>query len=109
MAKAKKNNEFFDGIMSGASEILESLRGKKQLTARKLVLPKPPRAMKPKEIITLREKRLKVSQTVFASLLNVNPGTVRAWEQGVNQPNGATLRLLQITRKQPEILIQYLA
>jgi len=30
-------NEYFNGIMSGATEILESLRGKKQLMNRRLL------------------------------------------------------------------------
>ena len=81
----------------------------KPLSAKNLKMPKPPKAMTASDIIRLRRNKLKVSQTVFASLLNVNPGTVRSWEQGIKEPNGATLRLLHITRKQPEVLIQYLA
>ena len=79
------------------------------MTAKNLELPKPPKAMKATQIITLRKKKLRVSQAVFASLLNVTPGAVQAWEQGINEPCGATLRLLQIARKQPEILLEYLA
>jgi putative transcriptional regulator len=80
----------------------------KPLTAKNLELPKPPKTMTASEIITLRKKKLKVSQAVFASLLNISPGAVRSWEQSINEPCGATLRLLQIVRKKPEILLQYL-
>jgi len=80
----------------------------KPLSAKNLVMPKPPKGMTASEIIALRKKKLRVSQAVFASLLNVNPGTVQSWEQGIKETNGATLRLLQIIRKQPEILLQYL-
>ena len=108
MAKAKKKNEFFDGIMSGTTDIVQSLRGKKQLTIRKVSLPEAAKQMSPAEIVALRARKLKVSQAVFARLLNVSPQAVRNWEQGVNRPNGATLRLLQLTRSQPNILMRYL-
>ena len=39
-------------------------------------------------------KNLKVSQTVFAQLLNVSPSSIRQWEQGKRQPTGATRVLL---------------
>ena len=81
---------------------------KQTITAKNLKMPKPPKAMTADEIISLRKKKLKVSQAVFASLLNASPGAVKTWEQGIKIPNGATLRLLQIIRKQPEILLQYL-
>jgi putative transcriptional regulator len=78
------------------------------ITAKNLKMPKPPKTMTADEIISLRKNKLKVSQPVFASLLNASPAAVKTWEQGIKEPNGATLRLLQIIRKQPEILLQYL-
>jgi DNA-binding transcriptional regulator YiaG len=33
---------------------------------------------------------------VFAQVLNVNPETVKAWEQGKRQPDGAASRLLEL-------------
>ena len=49
----------------------------------------------PKEIQRLRG-RVRVSQGVFAALLNVNTSTVQKWEQGVVKPQNAALRLLSI-------------
>ena len=49
----------------------------------------------PRDIIKLREK-IKVSQGVFAALLNVNPSTVQKWEQGKVSPQKSALRLLSI-------------
>ena len=40
--------------------------------------------------------RVRVSQGVFAALLNVNPSTVQKWEQGKVRPKNAALRLLNI-------------
>ena len=49
--------------------------------------------------------RLKLSQPLFAQALNVSPETVRSWEQGKRHPDGAALRLLQLTEKRPALLL----
>lgn len=49
----------------------------------------------PKQIKQIRDK-VRVSQGVFAALLNVNPSTVQKWEQGKVKPQNAALRLLNI-------------
>ncbi|MEY3464496.1 MAG: hypothetical protein RL603_94 [Pseudomonadota bacterium] len=41
-------------------------------------------------------KRVKVSQTVFASLLNTSASTVRKWEIGAKLPSGPSLKLLDL-------------
>jgi putative transcriptional regulator len=48
-----------------------------------------------KEIKRLRIKE-KVSQSVFAKLLNISPETVKKWEQGERHPTGASLKLLNL-------------
>ncbi|MBU3670896.1 MAG: helix-turn-helix domain-containing protein [Sinobacteraceae bacterium] len=48
-----------------------------------------------KQIRALRE-RVKVSQTVFASLLNTSASTVRKWEIGEKRPSGPSLKLLNL-------------
>jgi putative transcriptional regulator len=55
----------------------------------------PVRDLAPHAIKVLRLKQ-KVSQSVFAKLLNTSVHTVRDWEQGKKQPHGATLKLLNI-------------
>lgn len=45
------------------------------------------------EQIRALRKRAKVSQTVFASLLNTSASTVRKWEIGEKQPSGPSLKL----------------
>jgi putative transcriptional regulator len=49
--------------------------------------------------------RLALSQPIFAAALNVSPETVRAWEQGKRHPDGAALRLLQLTEQRPSLLL----
>lgn len=49
---------------------------------------------------------LRLSQVVFAMALNVSPETVRAWEQGKREPDGAALRLLQIAEQHPEWIME---
>jgi putative transcriptional regulator len=53
------------------------------------------KSLSPKQIKQLRG-RVRVSQGVFAALLNVNPSTVQKWEQGKVKPQNAALRLLNI-------------
>jgi DNA-binding transcriptional regulator YiaG len=64
----------------------------------------PPKPMKKQEIIKLREQ-LKLSQPLFASLLNVSVKTVQAWEQGLRETSDAALKLLTIAKKHPEVLL----
>ncbi len=49
--------------------------------------------------------RMRLSQPLFAQALNVSPETVRAWEQGKRRPEGAALRLLQLTEQEPALLL----
>ena len=54
-----------------------------------------PKHYKARDIIQIR-KKLKVSQAVFAYLLNASESTIKKWETGVKEPGGANCRLLQI-------------
>ncbi|KAA0911281.1 DNA-binding transcriptional regulator [Pusillimonas sp. ANT_WB101] len=47
------------------------------------------------EIRAMREK-LKLSQTVLASVLNTSVSTIRKWEQGDKHPSGPSLKLLNL-------------
>ena len=55
----------------------------------------PVKDLTARQIRELRN-RVRVSQGVFAALLNVNPSTVQKWEQGKVKPQNAALRLLNI-------------
>jgi len=56
------------------------------------------------EEISHIRKRLKVSQSVFAKLLNVSLSSVRQWEQGLRKPSGSTMILLELLQKEPHLL-----
>jgi len=56
-----------------------------------------------RDIQKIRETT-KLSQSVFAKLLNVSPSSVRQWEQGTRKPTGSTKVLLELLQKQPSIL-----
>ncbi len=48
--------------------------------------------------------RTRLSQAVFAKLLNVSLSSVRQWEQGKRKPTGSTKVLLDLLNKSPHIL-----
>lgn len=51
--------------------------------------------MHPQQIEALREKA-KVSQAVFAAVLNTSLSTVQKWEVGDKKPGGPSLKLLNL-------------
>jgi putative transcriptional regulator len=58
--------------------------------------PVPP--LRPTEIKRIRE-RARVSQAVFAAVLNTSVSTVQKWEIGQKRPTGAALKLLHLVQK----------
>lgn len=103
MKTKKKEIEFkAEDLMTGMYQALAHAQGK--LTCRTVVMPKPVKQIKPQEIRAIRQK-LRLSQTVFAALLNVPPVTERKWESGARKPSGAALKLLSIAKSKPEVLI----
>lgn len=75
-------------------------------TARNTRVAAPP-DYSPQRIAQVRES-LGLSQAVFASALNVSPGTVRSWEQGTRRPSGAARRLIQFAETAPDRFGSYL-
>ncbi len=64
-----------------------------------------PKAYKARDIRKLR-KKLRISQSVLAHLLNTKLTTVQKWERGVNVPSGPASRLLQILElKGPKVFV----
>jgi putative transcriptional regulator len=61
--------------------------------------------MPPKKIKSLREAS-KLSQAVFAAVLNTSISTVQKWEIGDKKPSGPSLKLLNlIERKGLEVVL----
>ena len=100
---SKSGNPYFEGIRDSLIEVTHSLEKGKKLTCREVHFPEPPEEMNAKEIVELREKKMNLSQHLFALLLNVSPKTVQAWEQNLNTPSGAALRLLWLVRQKPDL------
>ena len=75
-----------------------------KLDLRSVELPQRPKPMKPADIRALREG-LNASQALFARLLNVSSNAVESWEQGLREPRQATLKLLHVARKNPDVLL----
>ena len=93
--------------MAAASrEIAHHLTGKQKLTLRTATMPLPPRIkpLTPSQVRSIREK-LNVSQPVFAAMMNIPTVTAASWERGRRKPTGAALRLLDIARRHPEVLV----
>ncbi len=63
-------------------------------------LPAPPPRPRPADIAELRNG-LRMSQAVFAAVINVSVKTLQSWEQGIRRPSCAALRLLQIIGDDP--------
>ena len=62
-----------------------------------LALP-PVRELSAKEIRAIRA-RTRVSQAVFAAVLNTSVSTVQKWEIGEKRPSGPSLKLLNVIQR----------
>ena len=93
---------FFERLEKGLKDSIAHSRG--ELTLKTTTLPAPPPPASPTEVSSLRH-RLRMSQSVFAALLNVSPKLVQSWEQGERKPRRGDLRLLQVIRAHPEVIV----
>jgi putative transcriptional regulator len=79
---------------------LHKAGGMDQVTLRefdRLCLP-PVEPLEPDQIKKIREAS-RVSQAVFAALLNTSLSTVQKWEIGQKKPTGTALKLLHLVQK----------
>jgi putative transcriptional regulator len=70
----------------------------KKITMRHLDRGASPKPLTGKDIRALR-KRARMSQAVFAHLLNLTTGYVSQLERGAKRPTGAALALLNVIRR----------
>ena len=70
---------------------------------------KPARVTKfePISIKSIRHK-LHQSQSEFAFMIGVSPSTLKNWEQGTREPEGAARALLTVAQKNPKAVYQAL-
>ena len=103
MKTAKKKVNLFADLQQSLQGALAYELGKKS-ALRVTELPPPPKAMSPNQIRAIRQQ-FNVSQATFARIMNVSTNAVESWEQGVRHPREATLKLLTIAHKHPEVLL----
>jgi putative transcriptional regulator len=104
--KRYMSNEDFDLLKESFNQVIQHIKGERtDLRTMERYLPEPPAPLSSQEVLNIRQ-RLKLSQAVFARLLNVSAKTVQAWEQGTRTPSDAALKLLSIAKRRPEVLIE---
>lgn len=107
--KTQKRPTFGSRLLESAREAICIERGEAEparvtrYTASGAEVEPPPQYV-PGRIREIRD-HMALSQPVFAAALNVSPETVRAWEQGKREPDGPTLRLLEVAEHHPEVLL----
>lgn len=85
----------FNNLINSVEEAKEIIQGKKE-PSRKFYIDEP----NAKEI----RSKMELSQTQFATLLNISVHTLRNWEQGRRHPEGPARVLLNVAYKHPEVL-----
>lgn len=95
MKSPESRKPLFERLKASLEEGIAHAQGEIALKTTTLELPDPPPRVRAVDVIRLREDH-RMSQLVFARLLNVSPKTVQSWEQGVRQPSQAALRLIQV-------------
>ena len=95
----KKSSKILDAVHSAAKG-LHAAGSINQVTMRQLdqLCLQPVLALRPAQIKHIREAS-RVSQAVFAALLNTSVSTVQKWEVGQKRPTGAALKLLHLVQK----------
>ena len=110
MTKAQKKGALGQQLIESARDAVEIQRGEREparvtrYTAAEATVEAPPQYVS-ERIKEIRDQ-MSLSQPVFAAALNVSPETVRAWEQGKREPDGPTLRLLEVAEQHPEVLLK---
>jgi putative transcriptional regulator len=92
-------------IRKGLEEAILHEKGEITLKTTTLKMLDRPPDVGAEELVKLRlESRM--SQAIFARLLNVSTRTVQSWEQGDRKPSQAALRLIQVFRHNPSGLFE---
>jgi putative transcriptional regulator len=97
----------YESIMRGLTEAVDYQQGKGKARTTKLTI-KPVVTFNNKDIRRIRQKT-GLSQVMFAGSLGVSPKTVEAWENGRNKPEGASRRLLEVVRDDPNFIKRFQA
>jgi putative transcriptional regulator len=98
MSEHRKRLPVADQIRKGLEEAIRHARGEITLKTTVVEIPDPPPKISPEELTKLRLAN-RMSQEVFARVLNVPTRTVQGWEAGTRKPSQAALRLIQVFRQ----------
>jgi putative transcriptional regulator len=93
-------SEFFNSIKQGLNEAVAFSKGK----ATKAVVHK----FTPLDVKNIRAN-MGMSQTEFASAFGISVSTLRHWERGDREPQGPALVLLNVVKKEPQVVLNALA
>jgi len=93
----------FQDLRSALQDALAYEQGKKP-ALRVTELPPPPKPLSPRQIRAIRQS-FNVSQATFARIINVSANTVESWEQGARRPRDASLKLLTLAQRHPEVFL----
>jgi putative transcriptional regulator len=85
----------FEELRQSVQEGGEILRGRR----------KPSRASVGEPDVRTVRRGFRLSQSKFAALMGISPGTLRNWEQGRRKPEGSARILLRIVAKHPEAVL----
>ena len=103
MTRTKTTEE--NRILAEMQEMAQSLQGhgliSKQDMARMNLICQSPPQYTPRAVTSIRVEKAQVSQSVFASILNVSVSAVQKWEspRSGKHPSGAAAKLLQLIDK----------
>jgi putative transcriptional regulator len=105
MKSPKNRKPLFERLKTGLEEAILHARGEIALKTTSLEMPDRPPDVRADELTKLRLES-GLSQAVFAQVLNVSTKTVQSWEQGSRKPSQAALRLIQVFRQNPSVVLQ---
>lgn len=96
VAKVPAKSRIFEAVHETASDLYSAgIIDKRKMRKYDLLCLAPIPDYSADSIRALRDQ-LKLSQSVFAAVLNTSVSTVRKWEQGDKRPSGPSLKLLNL-------------
>lgn len=86
------------------NDLLESVKQMNEIRAGKRK-PAKVTCFEKNEITEVRRK-LKMTQTQFATAFGISVSTLRNWEQGHRNPTGAAITLIKVAKRHPKAVLE---
>lgn len=102
---AKVRKPLAERLKISLEEAICHAQGEITLKTTVVELPDEPPEIDAPTLAALRDQS-RMSQAVFARLLNVSTKTIQSWEQGLRTPSHASRRLIQIFSQHPATFCQ---